>query len=290
VRKAPHDAAAFRDRFVGREYPASAAVTEGVRACCDVRDERVLGQTVYTLTPRGHASGWHVVYTHGGGFVYPLRALHWEVIEALVRHTGASVTVPIYPLAPEHQFLETFRLLEHVYRTLLHHVPASRIVLCGDSAGGNLALAQALHYRELGLALPARIVLFSPVLDATMENPEMAAMEAGDPVLRISSARQFFRWWAGTADLRSPLLSPLHADLRGLPPMEVFVGTGEMLLPDVRLLRDWVMAAGGRIRLHETPGATHGFTAATATPEATRVYRLVAQSLEEAEAPWTALG
>lgn len=76
----------------------------------------MLGRTVYTVKPRRHGSGWHVLYTHGGGFVHPLRTLHWDVVEALVRHTGASIHVAIYPLAPEHQYLEAFRLLEQVYR------------------------------------------------------------------------------------------------------------------------------------------------------------------------------
>ncbi|HYH83755.1 MAG TPA: alpha/beta hydrolase [Longimicrobium sp.] len=163
--RGPHDPAALHDRFIGREYPAPAPVTPGVRARCTVREAPVLGRAVYALAPRGRASGWHVVFTHGGGFVHPLHRLHWDMIEALVIHTGASVSVPIYPLAPEHRFMETYALLEQVYRSLLHRVPAERIVLCGDSAGGNLALAQALHYRALGLPLPGRIVLFSPVLD-----------------------------------------------------------------------------------------------------------------------------
>lgn len=275
------DPAAVHDRFAGREYPQPAPVTEGVRECCEVREERVLGHTVYALTPRRHASGWHIVYTYGGGFVHPLRTMHWDIIEALVRHTGASIQVPIYPLAPEYPYTEAYRLLEQVYRGLLHSVPAERIVLCGDSAGGNLALGQALHYRDEGLPLPALVVLFSPVLDATMSNPEMAALQDCDPVLRISTAKRYFRWWADAADLRTPLLSPILADLRGLPPMEVFVGTEEILLPDVRLLRDRVAAAGGRIRLHETPGAIHGFTATISAPEAEQVYRQIARMLDE---------
>jgi acetyl esterase/lipase len=275
------DPAAVHDRFAGREYPQPEPVTDGVRECCEVREERVLGHTMYTLTPRRHASGWHIVYTHGAGFVHPLRTMHWDIIEALVRHTGASIRVPIYPLAPEHPYTEAFRLLEQVYRGLLNHAPASRIVLCGDSSGGHLALGQALHYRDEGLPPPALIVLFSPVLDATMSNPEMAAIADRDPVLRISTARRYFRWWAGSADLHTPLLSPISADLRGLPPLEVFVGTEEILLPDVRLLRDRVAAAGGRIRLHETPGAIHGFMATTSSTEATRVYRQIARTLDD---------
>ena len=93
------DADAARRKYVGREYPAPAPVTDGVRRRCEVREERVLGQPVYTLTPKRGGSGWHVLYTHGGAFVDALTTAHWGIIAALVDATGATVTVPIYPLA-----------------------------------------------------------------------------------------------------------------------------------------------------------------------------------------------
>jgi acetyl esterase/lipase len=167
----------------------------------------VLGQVVYTLTPRrdaadsraGGEGGWHLVYTHGGGFVHPLMRSHWAIIAALIDVTGATVTVPIYPLAPEHQHPEAFRELEQVYRGLLDQVAAERIVLCGDSAGGNLALAQALYYRERGLPLPGHLVLFSPWLDLTMSNPEAREVEPRDLTLRIDRLRKWGGWWAPPA-------------------------------------------------------------------------------------------
>jgi len=170
--KAPADSAALHAMYIGRKYPTPAPVTDSVRECCDVREDRVMGQVVYTITPKSGVSGWHIVYTHGGGFVNPLTKPHWDIVEALIKTTGATVTVPIYPFAPEHQYMETFRELEQVYQGLLKHVAPERIIFCGDSAGGNLAVAQALNYRERGLPLPAQLILFSPWLDITLSNPE----------------------------------------------------------------------------------------------------------------------
>jgi epsilon-lactone hydrolase len=222
------------------------------------------------------------VYTHGGGFVNPLRSGHWHTVRALVEATGATVTVPAYPLAPEHTHEATFRLLEQLHRDLLARVAPERIVHCGDSAGGNLALTQALHFRARGLPLPGHLVLFSPWLDLTMADPEAEALEPRDLMLRVGTLRRWGRWWAGAADPRTPTLSPLYADadaLRALPPIQLFVGTDDVLLPDCRTLRDRVAAAGGRLVYDETPHGFHAFMAATFAPEAKRVLRRVAEGL-----------
>lgn len=247
----------------------------------------MLGQVIYTLTPRraafdsraGGEGGWHLVYTHGGGFVHPLTRSHWAIIAGLVDATGATVTVPIYPLAPEHQHPGTFLELEQVYLGLLEQVAAERIVLCGDSAGGNLALAQALYYRERGLPLPGHLVLFSPWLDLTMSNPEAREIESRDISLRIDTLRRWGGWWAGPTDPRTPILSPIFADLRGLPPMQLYIGTDDVFLPDCRTLRDRLAVAGGRMLYDETPRGFHVFVGATFAPEAKRVFRRVGELL-----------
>jgi monoterpene epsilon-lactone hydrolase len=282
--KAPADSAALHAKYLGRNYSALAPVTDSVRECCDIREDRVLGQVVYTIAPRSNASGWHILYTHGGGFVNPLIKPHWDIVEALIKATGATVTVPIYPLAPEHQYTETFRLLEQVYKGLLQHVAPNRIIFCGDSAGGNLALTQALNYRERGLSLPAVLILFSPWVDLTLSNLDAQAIEQSDPMLRISATQQYGRWWAGSTDPRAPFLSPINADLRGLPPIHVYIGTDDVLLPDARKLRERVTAAGGQIQFHEYPGAFHVFVGATFTPEARDAYRKIAESVKALEA------
>lgn len=275
--KAPADSAALHAKYIGRTYPAPAPLTDSVRQCCEIREERVLGQVVYTITPKSGASGWHIVYTHGGGFVNALVQPHWDIIEELIKATGATVTVPLYPLAPEHQYMETLQQLEQVYRGLLQHVPPERIIFCGDSAGGNLALTQALNYRERGLPLPSHLILFSPWLDLTLANPEAQTTEQNDPMLRISATQQYGRWWAGSTDPRTPLLSPINGDLRGLPPIHVYIGTDDILFPDTRILRERVAAAGGQIQVNEYPGAFHVFVGATFTPEARDAYRKIAE-------------
>ncbi len=255
-------AAAFR----GRAEPQAAPLTRALGALTTVDERTALGRRVVTLTPRAGRSAWHIVYTHGGSFVNELMSAHWDIIHALVRATGATVTVPLYPLAPEHPHAEAFAFLEAVYRDLVARVDPARVVLCGDSAGGNLALVQALRARDLGLPLPAHLVLFAPWLELTMENPEALAVQKRDPMLWIEELRECGRWWAGAEDPRAPLLSPVHADLGGLPPIHLFVGADDVLAPDARRFE------GRCATFRETPGGFHVFMGATFTPEAKRVF------------------
>jgi epsilon-lactone hydrolase len=269
----------LRRDYSRREYPVAAPMTRGVRRHCNVEEVIIQGRVVHTLRPKQQSSAWHVIYTHGGGFVNALIKPHWDIVQALVAATGATVTVPLYPLAPEHEYGEAFAFLEEVYRTVLAHVPSRNLILCGDSAGGNLAIAQTLHYRDRKLPLPAHVILFSPLADASASNPDMALLERVDVMLRLSAVQQWGKWWAGATDMRAPLLSPLYGDLRGLPPIQIYIGTDDILLPDARRLRDRVLSAGGQITFRETPGAIHVFVGAPFTPEAQTVFREIRKTL-----------
>jgi monoterpene epsilon-lactone hydrolase len=268
----------FRRRFQGRD-PSPAPIPDDLRAMCELREAQVHGWQVFTLRPRTGASPLHLIYTHGGAYVAPLLAAHWSIIGRLIEKTGASATVPLYPLAPEHTYRTTYTLLEQVYREVTASTPAGRVVLCGDSAGGGLALGQALHYRDIGLPLPGRLVLFSPWLDITMSNPGAAAVEKDDAMLALPGLVEAGRWWAGRDDPRSPLLSPLFGDLSGLPPIDVFQGTHDLFIADARVLQERVTAAGGEIHLYEYPGAFHLFVGATFTPEGRDAFEKVAQAV-----------
>lgn len=162
-----------------RASPQAAPLPASLRALCDVQERQVQGCTVYSLTPKQGASGWHFLSTHGGAYVNALTRFQWEATEALIRHTGA-VTVPLYPLAPEHTFQTAHALLGEVYHHLLSRTPAGRVVLCSDSAGGGLALGLALRARDLGQPQPSRVVLFAPWLDLTLSDPKARAVEPRD--------------------------------------------------------------------------------------------------------------
>ena len=245
----------------------------------EILEQTVNGQRVYTLAPRRGKPSTHILYTHGGAYVLPLQWINWNIIQALLERTGASMTLPAYPLAPEHTYKQAFAELEVIYRHVLQEHADKVIVLCGDSSGAGLALAQAMRYRDLGLRLPDRIVLLIPWLDITLSNPAAAVVEPDDPVLGIPALVQCGQWWAGGDDPRNPLLSPIYGDLSGLPPIDVFQGTADIFIADARRLKEQVTAAGGKIQLYEYPGAFHGFMGAISLPEARDVFERIASEL-----------
>jgi epsilon-lactone hydrolase len=215
------------------------------------------GFSVYTVLPREvEEPEKAVLYLHGGTYVTEIAAWHWVLISRMA-DAGCRVEVPIYGLAPEHTYREAFPFLTEVYRELLEDIRPERVLLAGDSAGGGLALALAQTLTGSGLPEPARLVLISPWSDMTMSNPEIADVEQRDPWLSPVGMVEAAKTWAGGDDLSLPRLSPVYGELATLPPMDLYIGTRDLLLPDTRRLHELVTEVGGESHLFEQQGAFH---------------------------------
>lgn len=278
-REPSRNPAELRADYAKRTYPIAEKIPDALLQRVDVREEDIDGNDVYTLTPKEKRSHWHLVYTHGGSFVHGIVGAHWDIIGELITATGATVTVPDYPLAPEHPHPAAHTFLETLYRQLVDQVGAQNLVLIGDSAGGNLALIETLRARDAKLPLPARVILFSPWVDLTMHNPTLRKIQLRDPMLRWYEMAEYGRWWAGEKDRADPWVSPINADLKRLPPVDIYQGTDDILYPDAKLLSEHIKAAGGTVNFHETRGAFHDFMGVTFAPEAKAVYRQIGKDL-----------
>ena len=257
----------FKASMLHRAYPRDAPLPASLTSLCEVSESTVEGQRVVTLVPKAGGSRRHFLYWHGGSFVSALVAPHWQIVRKLIEATGASVTVPLYLLSPEHGHAPAFALAEILYRQALSAGAAEDIVLAGDSAGANFALGQTLRYRDQGLPLPGHVILFSPWLDLTLSNPEARKIEPSDPILAIDALRLCGQWWVRDVDPRTPIFSPVYADLHGLPPLTLFQGTRDLFVVDARTFAGEAEAAGLDLRYLEYPGAFHVFVGATWTPE-----------------------
>jgi epsilon-lactone hydrolase len=266
-------------RVESRAYPIPAPISGSLERKVAVVEAWVGKYKVVTLTPRKNVSPWHIIYYHGGAYVEELMKPHWDIIEALIEATGATVTVPHYPLAPEHNHREAYAFLTNVYRKVLKQADPQNVVLVGDSAGGGLVLGQALGNAALELPAPARLILFSPWLDLSVADDATLKVEPDDVMLSVDSLRYTGRLWAAGDDLRLPQLSPLYADLTGLPPIDLYQGSHDLFVIDARTFVRKVELAGGTIRYFEFPGAFHVFVAATFTPEAKMVFRDIGATL-----------
>ncbi|MGK5529780.1 alpha/beta hydrolase fold domain-containing protein [Streptomyces sp. URMC 129] len=222
----------------------------------DVGSRSVRDTPCCTVRPRGHRNGSVVIYLHGGGYVNEIVKQHWALVSRLA-DAGARVEVPLYGLAPRHTYREAYPFLTDVYRQVLTDVEADRVTFVGDSAGGGLALGFAQTLAAAGLPQPRRLVLLSPWLDVTVSNPAVIALEDKDPWLGRSGALEAGRAWAGGDDPADPRLSPINGPVKGLAPITAYVGTHEMIYPDVLALRDRCAAEGVPFDLTVCEGAVH---------------------------------
>jgi monoterpene epsilon-lactone hydrolase len=274
----------LRARFAQRAYPRHAAPTRRALRLTQLSEREHRGRPLFELSPRGAESAWHIIYLHGGGFVKPIHWAHWDICASLVQATGASLSLPTYPLCPEHSLDECYEHLESLYERVLTERSTRRLLICGDSAGGNLALSLALRRRDAGLSLPERVTLFCPWLDLSMSEPAIQALVPLDPMLQLSTIEEWGRWWAGERALQDPSVSPLYADLEGLPPIDQYLGTHDLLTPDAQRLTRRLREAEVEVNEQLTEGGFHVFMGATFTPEARRVYQRIAGQLSSVSA------
>jgi acetyl esterase/lipase len=181
---------------------------------------------------------------------------------------GCRALAVDYRLAPEHPFPAALEDCLGAYRWLLKGVSLPRnLVIAGDSAGGNLTLATLLSLRDAGDPLPTAAVCLSPATD--LEGTGESFWTKRDPVQTPGFVLAMVRHYANGLDLRTPLVSPHYADLRGLPPLLIHAGGDEMLLSDATRLADKARAAGVEVNLEVWPRMWH-------------VWHLLAPSLPEA--------
>jgi len=182
------------------------------------------------LGRRERASQGAILYLHGGAFCVHLPSLYREFCFDLSQRTGLPVLLPDYRLAPEHPAPAALDDCEQAMRHLLREVPAHRIVLAGDSAGGNLALALLQRCKRIGLPMPAGAVLLSPVTDLSGEGWSIQFNEARDVMFTSHALGVVVDHYLPRVLADDPEVSPLHGNWRGMPPLRFHVSSSEMLL------------------------------------------------------------
>lgn len=207
-----------------------------------VRHSQFNGWALCTLQPDS-PSGKYVLAIHGGGFAYEATLLHWRSYAAIARQGAATVVVPIYPLAPRGTAGTVVPQMADLITSMIHEHGPHNVSIYGDSAGGGIALCAAQELVRRNTTVPARMVLLSPVLDATLSNAEIQFVN--DPVLSVDAIKTQFELWAGDRDLIDPLVSPLYGSLSGLPRTAVYAGSLEVLGPDAVVLQDKALATPG---------------------------------------------
>ena len=260
-------------RGKAKEYVLNAS---GVK--CGVTETNVNGSRVYTLSG-SDAPDYRVLYLHGGAYINDATNYHWKFCDKLAREMNAEVIFPVYPLAPNHSWRETFALLETIYRNALRGDDLPLIVM-GDSAGGGLAVAFCEYLNEIALKQPERLILFSPWLDASMSNPDVADYETADPMLSAYGLIEMGRYWADDLDLQDYRISPIFGDISCLQNVALFVGTREIFYPDVTQFHAMLESAGIDSQFYVGEGMNHVYPLYP-IPEADEAFKRVCDILRQ---------
>ena len=201
-----------------------------------------------------------IFYLHGGAYAIGTAASSVGLASDLARRAGAGLVTVDYRLAPEHPHPAAIDDAVAAYRGLLDSgVAASAIAIAGESAGAGLAAATLVALKHVGLPQPSGAVLMSPWADLTLSGESISGKATVDPALTPEGLRRRAVDYVAAGDRRAELVSPIFADLTGLPPLLIQAGSHEILLDDATRLAARAAAADVAVGLEVTPGVPHVF-------------------------------
>ncbi|MBJ9720973.1 alpha/beta hydrolase [Acinetobacter calcoaceticus] len=247
------------------------------RFCSDAASAIVLGPRGYRtkkqtiaqvpivhIQPKMTQSELGILYLHGGGYVVGSSKSHTKLAAQIGHAAQAQVWLPEYRLAPEHTSPAAIKDVIAVYKVLLAQGQDPKtLVIAGDSAGGGLSLSTAIAIRDAGLPLPAALVLLSPWVDLGLSGSAMKTHAAQDAMLSPEWLAWCAKNYCGQKSATDPTCSPLYADLTGLPPVLIHVGTEEVLLDDAKRLAEKTEKYGipTNLRIYDRVGHVFQFHA-----------------------------
>jgi len=201
-----------------------------------------------------------ILYLHGGGYCVGSPYGYRVITGSLAKRADMVVYAPDYRLAPEHPHPAALEDAMTAYSFLLEQgfLPKN-IAVVGDSAGGGLAVALCLALRNTHERLPAALALISPWVDLAGTGETFNALDARDPMLSPQGLRRWAREYLGDLPADHPMCSPIYAELRGLPPTLIQVGSEEIALSDSTRLAERARMSGVDVKLHQFEGLWHDF-------------------------------
>jgi acetyl esterase/lipase len=271
IAAAPIDLAIARIRAVYRSWNRDTSVAQ-MRSDWDAAFGGSTAPVAYERVCAGGVDGeWispanvpednAILYFHGGGFRLGSVTSHRDLMAQIALASGCRVLAINYRLAPEHRFPAALDDALAAYGWMLDcGLKSENVAFAGDSAGGNLVLAAMLALRERGLPLPVSAVLMSPWTDLAATGSSYVSRAEADPIHQRSMILALAKnYLGGQGDPYDPLVSPLYADLAGLPPLLIQVGDSETVLDDSVMFADLARAAGVDVSLEVWDGMIHVF-------------------------------
>lgn len=256
----------------------------------DTMSRQVMPEVKVRIYTPKNASGTLpvVVYYHGGGWVIANLDTYDASVRGLVEKTGAIVVSVAYRQGPEHKYPTAHNDSFAAYQWVLRNAASfngdpQKVAVAGESAGGNLAAAVSMMARDKKVALPRHELLVYPIAGYDLNTPSYQKNAQAKPLNKAMMAWFFEKYLRGTADGKSPLISLVNANLKGLPPTTIITAEIDPLMSDGSLLADRLKAAGVPTKYQNYTGVTHEFFGmAAVVPQAAQAQDLAAAELKKA--------
>jgi acetyl esterase/lipase len=246
---------------------------------CDEKRTTLGNRPTLHVIPKQKKSRLHVLYLHGGAYVMGGIGSHSKFATWVAHTLDAEVWLPEYHLSPEHTFPRARDEIIDCYKELIKAgVNSHDIFIAGDSAGGGLALATAVSIRDAGLPQPRSLILLSPWVDLTLSGKTLQTHVNRDHMLSLEWLQFGAQAYAGTHSTGHLGCSPLFADLAGLPPILIQVGSEEILLDDAQRLAEKAASSGVNSTLEVYSNVGHIFqVTAGYSPTADKALKAMAE-------------
>lgn len=176
-----------------------------------------------------------LIFIHGGAFISGPAQHHWDSVKKIATKTNYKIWLCDYPKAPEHQIDIISKNIDSIYASALKSYQADQISIIGDSVGGSLATALIQRVILKKGELPNKLILVTPVMDASMSNLAIKTLEKSDPMLSIEGVLSAKKMCAVSKDLKDPIISPLYGSFEGFPSTVLFLAQKDIMYPDGKL-------------------------------------------------------
>lgn len=183
---------------------------------------------VFEVSPK-KSYGYTLLYIHGGAYVHPFSVFHWRFMSKVSRRGGCGLEVPNYLKLPLFTYKKSHEQMMEFYKEFSSTHKMDKVIIAGDSAGGGFALSLLQQARDLNLPLPKKAILFSPWVDVVGGNP---ILDKYDCMIDYEVAQIPGKAWADNDDPHNPIISPLYGKMNDLCPVDIYVGTHEILFND----------------------------------------------------------
>lgn len=219
-------------------------------------EEKRYGKLQVFEMPPAKGKTKKIMYIHGGGYVQTFSYFHWVFLIKLCKKTGCGLTAPNYPLLPRYTYKESYKEVIDYYKEYIKNNDADNIILAGDSAGGGFCFSLLQQLRNQKLPLPGKTILISPFVDVQGANKKMSKKDA---MVDYMATIMLGKAWANGDDLKSYEISPLYGNLQNLPPIEIYVGTLEVLHDQCIEVYKKLKSSGNDVKLYIGKNMGHDY-------------------------------